>query len=549
MYRNMVLVKKRKRPVANTRVARSSSEPDDSDGPNDLDILDAEADAPGEDDDVEPGPLYPVEGRYQSEGDRAWVNSLPEIRREEILAERAQEVMRRQQDLQLKKAFASSAASKKRKAETSELDENTNRRSTRPKTEKQNALDSYKRAREEKGAQRDRLATGAADRRDERSPGSPARSDRDADGESDVEYAELPDRKDEPPAELRDVNRCRVGRTAFATYCFYPSFEDSVRGCFARVSIGVNRETGQNQYRMAQIKDFTEGKPYQMENAARKPFTTDQYAIVAHGSDERPWPFHACSDGAFTEAEWQRYKDTLAKQNLRLPSAKQLLEKNIEINKLIDTKFNEQLLNQKFAKQRAIELKYDPVHQAKLKRKDLKTRRAEAEQNGDEEEVARLDAKLEELDNQAANGTPSVVKVKSSATSSPAKPVANLDNLAVLNRQNRSKNQQEVRLALIAERKKIMKAREEAKAAKAAQDKVKAAGEAKRRASQNQELFGEEGTPGVSRAGTPAANGEVKKKKTELPTLGVKGPVGALKKKNLDDDVIGGLDLDIDVEI
>lgn len=218
-------------------------------------------DAPHEDADDDDQPLFPVEGRFTSHADRDRILSLPEIEREEILAERATQITRRTQDLVLKKALAASAsgdaAAKKRKAAAAELDD-SNTRSTRPKTDKRTAaLDNLKRAREQKGAERDRRDAGRS-RRDEREEQQSRSPSRDVDSDPDrVEWAEPSRRRgdrDEPPAELRDFERCRVGRSNFAKVCFYPGFEDAIRGCFARVSIGLNRETGQNQYRMTQIR-------------------------------------------------------------------------------------------------------------------------------------------------------------------------------------------------------------------------------------------------------------------------------------------------------
>ncbi|KAK4503491.1 hypothetical protein PRZ48_004406 [Zasmidium cellare] len=520
----------------------------DADG---IDESEGEADAPAEDDDD--APLYPLEGKFVSSSDRTHVMSLPEIERESILAERAEEVARRQQDLQLRKQLQRSqaAANKhKRKAAAAELEDGS-RRSTRPKTEKASALDNYRRAREQKGAERRELESGR-DRRDERSPSSAA-SDRDADGESEVEWAEptTDRRRDEPPADLRDFERTRVGRSNFSKVCFYPGFEDAIKGCFARVSIGLNRETGQNQYRMTQIRGFTEGKPYQLETNLGKKFTTDQYAIVAHGKAEKPWPFSACSDSKFTEAEYQRFQETLTKDNMRAPSRKFLSGKVDAINDLINQKFTEETLQAKFTKQKAMQQKYNPAHIAKQKRIDINKRRAEAEENGDEEEVARCDAELQALDNSASNAN-GAVKI----SSSPAKTQSQHDRLAQLNHKNRSKNQQEIRNALIAERNRNKKVLEEkAKAAKAA---AEAEANATFKADKKEtalkkaaikDLFGEGSD--TSRAGTPATGIDTPKKKsgTSTPLNGVKGPIGALKKKNLEDDVIGGLDLGIDIEI
>lgn len=301
------------------------------------------------------------------------------------------------------------------------------------------------------------------------------------------------------------------------------------------------------------ISGFTEGKPYQLENSHGKQFTTDQYALVAHGAAEKAWPFSACSDGKFNEAEFTRFRDSVQKDNIKMPSRRFLTSKLDAIHDLLNQKFTEDSLQIKFAKQRAMELKFDPVHIAKQKRKDIAKRRAGAEQNGDEEEIARCDSELEALDNSTTNMNGAVK----------AKPVmakaAQHDRLAQLNHTNRHKEQERVRQALIAERKKEIKAREAMKEKQAQAAKIKAETDAKsgkrEAASQKsamKDLFGEGSD--LSRAGTPASGIDTPKKSrahTPLtqPANGAKLPVGALKKKNLDDDVIGGLDLDIEVDI
>lgn len=225
------------------------------------------ADAPGSpaDIDLDDGPLYPLEGQFLSAADKAEILALPEIERESILASREDEKIRRNQDIQLKRQLAASeaAASKfrKRKAAAADLgdEDGGGRKSSRPKLEKagRSALDDYKKAREAKGAERSsRFDAGRRDPRHRSRSRSSAGSDRDADGESEVEWAEPISRrdKDEPSADLKDFDRCRIGRSAFAKVCFYPNFEETMKGCFARVSIGMNRETGENMYRMTQIK-------------------------------------------------------------------------------------------------------------------------------------------------------------------------------------------------------------------------------------------------------------------------------------------------------
>lgn len=205
-------------------------------------------------------PLYPIEGKFRSEADRADVMAMTEIRREEILAERAAEVERRAQDQQLKRILQqrkreqAGADKKKRKLAAADLDDEDQRKSSRQKTKASGPLEAYKREREMKGQQRSR----GEDRRRDRSPSrASGDSDRDAEGDSEVEWDEKPRAvasREEAPPGLRDFERARVGRTNFARVCFFPTFDTSIKGCYCRVSIGVNRETGAPQYRMAQIK-------------------------------------------------------------------------------------------------------------------------------------------------------------------------------------------------------------------------------------------------------------------------------------------------------
>ena len=49
------------------------------------------------------------------------------------------------------------------------------------------------------------------------------------------------------------------------------------------------------------LLEIKEGKKYALEGANGRTFTTDQYAVLAHGKTTRAFPFVACSDSPFTE--------------------------------------------------------------------------------------------------------------------------------------------------------------------------------------------------------------------------------------------------------
>lgn len=215
-------------------------------------------------------PIFPYDKLYYSAKEKQEIMAMPEIQREELLSERAQQVDRHNQDLALRRLLASrereeqrAAAKAKRKAGAAGLDD-TQRKSSRQKTtlggrkvgETSAAMDAYKRQREQKG-KRDEIRRGAPAQSRRRSRTASDISDRDAEAESDeldarVRSPSMP--KDDPPAELRDVQRARVGRSNFAQVCFYPGFEEAITNCYARVSIGPNAETGLNDYRMCLIQ-------------------------------------------------------------------------------------------------------------------------------------------------------------------------------------------------------------------------------------------------------------------------------------------------------
>lgn len=233
---------------------------------------DSDSDEPGPYDD---GDRYPLDGKFVNAADKAEILAMPEIKREELLAERAQEVERDRQNRALRQILNAREAEgkkleKKRKAGAADLDENQ-RKTSRQRTklgggkvgEASTGIDSLKRARAEK-SDRQRRRDEDKERNKDKKTSREDFLDEDADGESDVDWDEAkakakkksasPDYRDAEPAGLQDIERVRVGRSRFAMVCFYPGFEQAITGCFVRISVGVDKETNQNIYRMAVIK-------------------------------------------------------------------------------------------------------------------------------------------------------------------------------------------------------------------------------------------------------------------------------------------------------
>jgi len=241
--------------------------------PNSLDSApmsesDSETSPAGEIDDD--GPMFPVDGKFYSEKDKKEIMSLSEIQRESILAERAHQQERKQQDIHLRRllqARGEAEIKKKRKADTAELEDSPKRKSTRQKTTlggrkvgDSSTIESYTRQREENKARNEQRRLEGEERRNRRMlESSPmARgSEVDADGDSELEWddraASRQPPPDEQPAQQIDFEHVRVGRDNFAKVCFYPGFNEAIANCYVRVNIGVDKANGESIYRVGRI--------------------------------------------------------------------------------------------------------------------------------------------------------------------------------------------------------------------------------------------------------------------------------------------------------
>ncbi|CAL5866312.1 uncharacterized protein PFLUO_LOCUS519 [Penicillium psychrofluorescens] len=512
----------------------------------------------------EDGPIFPYDKLYYSAQDKMEIMAMPEIQREELLSERAQQVDRHNQDLALRRLLASrerdearaAAKKSKRKVSAASLDENQ-RKSSRRKTtlggrkvgETSDAIEAYKRQREQKG-KRDE-----ARRRDPVQPGhSRSRlsvSDDEGEADSDFELDNRIDRspsapKDDPPADLRDIDRARVGRSNFAQVCFYPGFDHAITGCYSRVNIGPNRETGQNEYRMCLITGFADGKPYAMEAANGRPFVIEKYVKLAHGKSVREFPFVACSDSHFTEAEFNRYHKTMAVDDCRMATRSRVAAKVGDINRLINHKFTKEELSEKLRKQN----QYDPKRNL-IRRMDLEREVKLAQGDGNTDKAETLQKELDQLVN------PNLSWGTSLFNAAAEKP-AEADKVHQINLRNQKLNYENVRRAQLEERKAARKAAAAVARGEAAADPFM---RVRTMAKTHHDVTGKippslkpadstptdtpspaikaDNTDSPARVATPGSSQTPKKSKSGF----------MISYRNTDDENIAALDLDIDIDI
>ncbi|KFA62376.1 hypothetical protein S40285_06238 [Stachybotrys chlorohalonatus IBT 40285] len=508
--------------------------------------------APGGDDDNK----YPVDGMYVSQAEKAEIMAMREVEREQLIADRVSEIERQRQNRLLRQMVTSAEneerkqVKKKRSADTAELDDGQER-SSRPRRG-ETAMDSLRRARAEKQRRREDQDR----RRDAFSPG--ARGSPEAE-ESDDDYGRPRSRtpkeeapRDAPPPELRDYERLRLGRNEFAQVCFTPGFEAAITGCYIRIALGPHPETGIEQYRMAVIKGFTTGRPYAL-NGPNGTFVTDQYVKAAHGKAVKEFPFIAASSGKFTEGELNRYQVTCNNEEVKLPLKAVLADKVDDINRLINHKWTNEDIKARLARKNDLRRRFDPAEREKVARL-----LEEARERGDEQKVEELQAELDKLGTQRLAFKTTLGPTRN--FDSP-KSGTEQDRLAERNRENRRLNVEGVRKAQLKEKARAREIELALKRGEQVEDdpsrrlrtKAKFVYDVNDSAEKLASANGSgKNTPASSSTPVLAAA-----KQSVLPHLAklredkyssTKG-VPTIHQPLMDDDVIGALDLDIDVEI
>lgn len=394
------------------------------------------------------GTRYPVEGKFISLKDKADIMAMPEAKREQILSERMEEVEKEnfsRQLLQRREAeqkAADAAEKKKRKAASNEV-EDSPRKFSKQKTVANNNLANYKKKREQMNEAR-RTGAGRRDR-NKQSPSQLFNEASSAESEAERDdgkpNAAAPPRK-EPEATLRDFETVRMGRSAFGNLCFTPGFEKAMPGCFARVNIGPNQATGQNVYRMAEIRAIITGKPYSIEDQAGNPFYTDQYARTGSGKGEKTFPFIACSDGRFTMEEFERFKRDQLKDGLKLPTYTPLLSRAKSIHDLVNHSWTSEEITAKI--ERSGKRK---EHWNRLDRARFRNERKHAVAIGDHERVAQIDADLEDM----GAIKPPLTSIHTN-NSSKKQPESQSDRIARMNEINRKAELEHRRKVQLAEK-------------------------------------------------------------------------------------------------
>ncbi|KAL7284626.1 hypothetical protein ACG7TL_001922 [Trametes sanguinea] len=444
--------RKRKRSQPNSSSKRRKAEAEDD--------SDSDAEQPESEEEQTQRNPYPLEGKYIDEEDRARLMEMSEIDRENILAQRQEEMQRytdrRQLENMLKMQGGRGSADES--VSNAAKRQHAVRGATKEKSRKLDELKAKRKAKSEK--KRTRANSPKRDRSS--SPMDMETSEDEEDGQiTKYDEEEERDRKlygtshpDDEPITLEDLSKCRVTRDQIAKYCMAPWFEDYIKGAWVRFLIG--QENGQPVYRICEVVDIAPNlvKPYLVNDQM-----VNQELELKHGSSTRNFGMDRVSNAPFDQKEFDRLVKSCEADKVKLPTKRQVEKKAAQLHKYATQPMTEVscmprevgVANAKYldgvfqsdvaamlARKQAINASKQSPAALALERSRLHQARTLAVRRQDYAEVADIDARLAQL---TALAPPREAQREEGSS----------DILAKLNERNRKANQEAVRKAERAE--------------------------------------------------------------------------------------------------
>lgn len=344
---------------------------------------------PESEDDANP---YPLEGKYESEADRARLLQLPEVEREAVLAARLEELQRYQDKVNLENML---------KAQSGGGEEAANPKRKFVKGEKSKKLDELRakrKAKEDRSKAYKDKPVSPTDHK--RSPSSEPELSDVTDEEGEINKEEEEDRriqelyKSSKPEKLtrEDMEKMRVSRSQIAKHFYNPWFEDWIIGSWVRYLIGED-PSGEHIYRICEVKNVVPApKNYKVDD-----IFVNRMLELSHGKAVKAFPMDKVSNSAFTDKELDRIMKVIEEEKIEL-SSRRVIDKKIEqLRKLPDIPLTEADITAMIARKNAINPNNASASQAFNRKVELTQKRHLAMKRQDYKEVAEIDKELESL--------------------------------------------------------------------------------------------------------------------------------------------------------
>lgn len=189
-----------------------------------------------------------------------------------------------------------------------------------------------------------------------------------------------------------ELNKIRLSRHKAEKWCHSPFFASVVTGSFVR--IGIGNANSEQVYRVAEVMGVVEtGKVYVLGTTR-----TNKGLRLKHGSAERVYRLEFISNQNFTDEEFARWKEQMAKDGLALPTVHQVESKAKEIHEKMQHSYKDEEISFIVKEKKKFSKDNTKVAQLKI---DLLKKKDAAEQRNDTEAVREIEQQLLELDEKA----------------------------------------------------------------------------------------------------------------------------------------------------
>lgn len=354
---------------------------------------------------------------------------MPEIEREAVLYERAQARLAREERRQLEKKMR-------------ELERAASRPIRGPSASMERKRRTLNELKAQRARRRHRREESDSDYHDEDEPSLQEDGELalgqspDTGTESDVDdrYAEprtvrraaaaaaRPPAASRAAAELVDLegaNAIRLPRDFLARWIFHPEFDELVRGCLLRLSIGF--KGSEQVYRLVEIRKIVKyHRVYKINDVS-----TNKAAVLKYGRSEKTFRLDVVSNAPFTQGEFARWLETMREEHQAIPTRRSVQAKHQALTELQSRPISDETISAMIAAKR--ELGAAP-RSLVAERTMLLHQREEALSRGNVAEVERIEEELAQVASELA------LQSQKSAGDS------RLEALAELNRRNRKLN-------------------------------------------------------------------------------------------------------------
>ncbi|KAI9336923.1 hypothetical protein BDR26DRAFT_1008651 [Obelidium mucronatum] len=197
-------------------------------------------------------------------------------------------------------------------------------------------------------------------------------------------------RQDEKPS-LELMAKVTIKRDELEKWMYTKNFQALVVGSFVRIVFGLDPETKQQKYRLCRVADVSEReKTYRMGNTISK-----KLLHLAYGSiKEKAFAMDICSNSPPTQDEYSRYLLALGATE-RMDSVSSLERKADDLERQRQHVFSNEEIEEMVAQKKQIQRIPTNIAAEKL---NLQRLIDQARDEGDADQVSKLEARMQELD-------------------------------------------------------------------------------------------------------------------------------------------------------